>query len=331
MMTSSQLSTPIPMAYCRAMRTALAAATALLATVALALPSAAAADGPIIKYECTYQPVGGEWWNIPNCEANVTPWITVGRLGHSGWKLYCPNGAPFSYQNVLNGGFAFGANSTDWSRSSKWIDSPTATDNRYTGNGKYPDWSVGYEGQVLNPADFTPGWVDAFVINWDPVHKHSWRYAIGCSAINAVSDPSGVQVGPIPGGPDGDDMLEYDNVVASADPPTGSSGASATVQARAASPQRRTAVSVRPDKRIERLRELPLKAGRTNRVTVACVKGERLVRGRHAIAYDTRRPPRRYRHSDRARAGRRAYTVVVRVGRVAPRTVWLQARAICQR
>jgi hypothetical protein len=169
--------------------------------------------------------------------------------------------------------------------------------------------------------------VDTFVLNLDPIHKYSWRYAIGCSSINAVADPSGVQVGPIPGGPDGDEVLDYDNVVPTAEPPAG--GASAA--ARTSSVRRRSVVSVRRDGRVERLRELPLAPGRTNRVTVACPDGQRLVSGRHAIAYDTRRPPRRHRHRDRARLTRRAYSVRVSVGEVAPRTVWLQARAICQR
>jgi hypothetical protein len=299
---------------------------ALLAAAFLALPAAASADPPIIKYECTYQPAGGEWWDIPDCKPNVTPWITVGRLGHSGWKLYCPNGAPFSYQNVFNGGLVFAANSTDWSRSSKWIDSPTATSNRYTGNGKYPDWSVGYEGQTLNPADYTPGWVDAFVINWDPIHKHSWRFAIGCSATNAVSDPSGVQVGPIPGGPDGDEVFDYDNVVPTAEPP---SAAASAAQRRATSLRRRSVTTVRRDGRIERLRELPLAPNRTTRVTVSCRSGQRLLSQRYAVAYDTRRPPRTHRHRAKADRTRRALKLQVRVGDVARRTVWLQARAIC--
>ncbi|HEX2160753.1 MAG TPA: hypothetical protein VHF88_02935 [Thermoleophilaceae bacterium] len=311
------------------MRRPLPLALALVTALLIAFPPAAAADGPIIRYECTYQPAGGEWWNIPDCKPNVTPWISVGKLGHSGWKLYCPGGAPFSYQNVLNAGFAFTSNSTDWSRSSKWIDAPTATGSRYTGNGKYPDWLY-YKGQTLNPGDFSSGWVDAFVVNWDPFHDHSWRYAMGCAATNAVEDPSGVQVGPIPGGPDGDDALDYDNVVATADPPAGAARTAQSSDGPAA-PQRRSIVAVRRDGRIERLRELPLRPRRTTRVTVRCAKGERLVRGSHSVAYDTRRPPRTHRHNDVAGRTRRAYSVRVKVGRVAPRTVWLQARAICQR
>lgn len=361
-------------------RLALAVAAAF-AAAALAVPAAASAYGPIIRYECTFQPVGGDWFNIPNCEANVTPWISVGKLGHSGWKLYCPDDAPFSYQNVFNGGTTFGGSSTDWSRSSKWIDSPSATGNRYTGNGHYPDWSVGYAGQTLNPADYTPGWVDAFVINWSAGGSHSWRYAIGCSAINAPNTDQGVQVGPIPGGPDGDEMLDYPNVVPQADPPqddddvaplappvdtmpaqpvpaqpdpapspeglqppassvpvTPSAPVATAASRRGAGAarhtrhlERRSAAHVRHDGRVERLRELPLRPNRVTTVDVSCKAGERLAHGRYAVAYDTALPPSRFRHVDTHTAGPRTYSVRVKVGDVARRTVWLQARAICER
>jgi hypothetical protein len=351
------------------LRSAFAGIAGLAAAAALAIPTAASADGPIIRYECTYQPVGGSWYDIPNCEANVTPWISVGRLGHSGWKLYCPDGAPFSYQNVFDLGVTFGGSSTDWSRSSKWIDSPSATGTRYTGNGSFADWLNGYAGKNVNPADYTPGWVDAFVINWSLGGSHSWRYAIGCSATNAPVDNNGVQVGPIPGGPDGDEMLDYPNIVPGADPPqddddvapvappasttpaqpvtppatttpsqpvTPSAPVATTAATRAREVRhthlvRRSAAVTRRDQRIERLREVPLQPKRSNTVNVSCASGERLVHGSYAVAYDTPRPPSRFRHSDTHTAGRQTYSVRVKVGKVAHDTVWLQARAICEK
>jgi hypothetical protein len=348
------------------------AGAAVIAVAALALPAAAPAYGPIIRYECTYQAIGDTWFDIPNCQANVTPWISVGRLGHSGWKLYCPDGAPFLYQNVFSGGVVFGGNSTDWSRSSKWIDAPTASGDRYTGNGQYPDWTVGYAGKNLNPADYTSGWLDAFVVNWSAGGSHSWRYAIGCSAINAPVDNDGVPLPPVPGGPDGGEMLDYPNIVPGADPPQTDDDVAPVAPAPDTMPAQpvtptpqpiappasqpltppapvataarvrrgevrhthlkvRSVATVRQDQRIERLRELPLKPNRTTTVNVTCAAGERLVHGNYAVAYDTPRPPRTNRHADTHTAGRRTYSVRVKVGKVAHDTVWLQARAICQK
>jgi hypothetical protein len=350
------------------LRSALSGIAGLAAAAALALPAAAPAYGPIIQYECTYQPIGDTWFNIPNCQANVTPWISVGRLGHSGWKLYCPDGAPFLYQNVFNGGVVFGGNSTDWSRSSKWIDAPTSSSDRYTGNGQYPDWTIGYAGKDLNPADYTSGWLDAFVVNWSAGGSHSWRYAIGCSAINAPVDNDGVPLPPVPGGPDGGEMLDYPNIVPTAEPPQDDDDvapvapAPDTMPAQPVTPpaasttpieplapvataasrrratevrhthlKRRSTTHVRYDQRIERLREIPLKPNRTTTVNVSCAAGERLVHGNYAVAYDTPRPPRTQRHSDTHTAGHRTYSVRVKVGDIARNTVWLQARAICQK
>jgi hypothetical protein len=95
--------------------------------------------------------------------------------------------------------------------------------------------------------------------------------------------------------------------------------------------KRRSVTTVRHDQRIERLRELPLLPNHTTTVNVTCAAGERLVHGEHAVAYDTARPPLTHRHADTHTAGRRTYSARVKVGKVARNTVWLQARAICEK
>jgi hypothetical protein len=94
--------------------------------------------------------------------------------------------------------------------------------------------------------------------------------------------------------------------------------------------RRRSMASVRPDHRIERLREVPLAPNRVTTVDVACRAGEKAVHGQYAIAYDTPRPPSQKRHVDTFTMGRRVYAVRVKVGNVAARTVWVQARVVCQ-
>lgn len=63
---------------------------------------------------------------------------------------------------------------------------------------------------------------------------------------------------------------------------------------------------------------------------VGCRAGEKAVHGQYAIAYDTPRPPAHKRHADTFTMGQRIYAVRVKVGDVAARTVWLQARVVCQ-
>lgn len=92
---------------------------------------------------------------VPSCQ-NITASGTLGRLGSTGWALYCPSDAPYWWQDY----------STDSSRTTSF---------------------------TVNAVESTGNKADFLITNWSVLGSSDWAISIDCSPISPTGNCSSPQ------------------------------------------------------------------------------------------------------------------------------------------
>ena len=256
---------------------------------------------------CVYSALVGNFtqtlqqYTVPGCTPVQTPWITVKGGTTSGWAVYCPSKAPYSWVNGYPG---------SQGQTFQWW-----TDSQYVGTFAQPPGTN-------TPGPNPPAKIDFSVHDWS-LYSHHWLFIAACSTVSN-SDTSTITNQPPYSHGDGPSAR-----------PTGLPGVSVLEASRVSrGPAMR--VTKRGPRSYVITRQFNLKPRRQLTYRVSCRRGYRQVTRRWSIGWWTTGPPRRAdgtaTATRRRSTSKRTLALVVRTNkRLQPGTAQLQVVLGCQR
>jgi hypothetical protein len=254
---------------------------------------------------CVYSALLGNFtqtlqqYTVPGCTPVQTPWIHVTGGRTSGWAVYCPSKAPYSWVNGYPG---------SQGQTFQWW-----TDNQYVGSFSQPP---GTNTSGPNP----PAKIDFSVHDWS-VYSHNWLFVAACSTVSNQNIPQ---------------QPPYSHGDGPSARPTGLPGVSSIEETSGGTPRGPAMKITKGGPRSYVItRQFKLKPNRKVTYRVSCRRGYRQVTRRWAIGWYTTGPPKRAdgtATATRLAAPKRTLAVRVRTNkRVQPGTAQLQVVLGCRR
>lgn len=257
---------------------------------------------------CTYSQLEGNFssslqqYTVPGCTPVQTPWIHFKGGTTSGWAVYCPASAPYSWVNGYPG---------SQGQTFQWW-----TDSNYVGSFSEPP---GTNTSGPNP----PAKIDFSVHDWS-LYSHNWLFIAACSTVSN-NDFATI-----------DNQPPYSHGVGPSARPHGLPGVSGLLGA-VQRPPRGPALRITKNgpRSYVITRQINLRRNRRVTYRVSCRAGYRKVTQRWAIGWYTNGPPKARNGKatvTRRSAGKRTYSLSVRTNnRVRPMTAQLQMIVACKR